>query len=151
MAAATSRKLFVNLAVKDLAASVEFFTRLGFRFDQRFTDENATCMLVGEDAFVMLLVEGRFRDFTGKAICDPTTETEAILALTADSKEAVEELADLALAAGGTPANEPMDYGFMYGRSFNDVDGHLWEVFWMDESAFEAHEAEAAPASRPSA
>jgi predicted lactoylglutathione lyase len=147
MAAATSRTLFVNLAVKDLAASVEFFTRLGFRFDQRFTDENATCMIVGEDAFVMLLAESRFRDFTRKAICDSATQTEAILALTADSKDAVEELADLALVAGGTAANEPMDYGFMYGRSFNDVDGHLWEVFWMDPGALEAHGAEVAASS----
>ena len=137
MAAATSRQIFVNLAVKDLNRSVEFFTKLGFAFDPRFTDEQATCMIVSDEAFVMLLVESRFRDFTKKTIIDSATATEAILALTAESREQVDELADKALAAGGSPANDPMEMDFMYGRSFNDPDGHLWEVFWMNPSAAE--------------
>jgi predicted lactoylglutathione lyase len=137
MASDTSRKIFVNLAVKDLDKSVEFFTKLGFAFDARFTDENATCMIVSDEAFVMLLVENRFKDFTKKELVDPTTHTEAILALSADSREQVDELAGRALEAGGSPANEPIEMGFMYGRSFQDVDGHLWELIWMDPSALE--------------
>jgi predicted lactoylglutathione lyase len=135
-----SRKIFVNLAVKNLDRSVEFFTKLGFTFDPRFTDEQATCMIVSDEAFVMLLVESRFKDFTKKELVDPAQQTEAILALTAESREEVDELVDKALAAGGTPANDPMDMGFMYGWSFNDPDGHLWEAFWMDPSQIEQAE-----------
>jgi len=135
-----ARMIFVNLAVEDLDRSVEFFTALGFAFDPRFTDETATCMIVGDDAFVMLLVESKFKKFTKKQLVDSTTHTEAILAVSAESREAVDELADAALGAGGSLANDPMDYGFMYGRSFNDPDGHLWEVMWMDESAIEQQE-----------
>ncbi len=137
MATGTSRKIFVNLAVKDLDRSVRFFTELGFTFDARFTDETATCMNISDEAFVMLLVESRFADFTTRALADPTTHTEAILALSADSREGVDELADTALAAGGSPAKDPMDLGFMYGRSFHDPDGHHWEVMHMDASALE--------------
>ncbi len=144
MGSATSRKIFVNLAVEDLARSVDFFTELGFSFDPRFTDETATCMVVSEEAFVMLLLEDRFKDFTKKELADPTRHTEAILAVSAESREGVDELADKALAAGGSPANDPLDMGFMYGRSFHDPDGHLWEVVWMDPSALEQQEAEAA-------
>ncbi len=135
MATATPRMIFVNVAVKDLERSVTFFRELGFEFDPRFTDETATCMVVSDQAFVMLLVESRFRDFTNKEIVDPTRQTEAILAVSAESREAVDELADKALVAGGSPANEPMDFGSMYGRSFYDPDGHLWEVMWMDVEA----------------
>jgi predicted lactoylglutathione lyase len=131
------RKIFVNLPVADLDKSVAFFTKLGFEFDPRFTDESATCMVISEEAYAMLLVEDRFKDFTPKDLCDATTATEAILALTADSREEVDELVNQALAAGGRPANDPMDEGFMYGRSFQDPDGHLWEVFHMDPSALE--------------
>ncbi len=128
-------KLFVNLPVKDLDETVRFFTALGFEFNPTFTDENATCMIVSEEAFVMLLVKARFKDFTKKEITDSTTHTEAILAVSAESREAVDEFAETALAAGAQPANDPMDLGFMYGRSFHDLDGHLWEVMWMDPSA----------------
>jgi len=137
MATATSRKIFVNLAVKDLQRTVAFFTELGFEFDPRFTDEQATCMIVSEDAYVMLLVDERFKDFTRKPIADSTTETEVIVALSAESREEVDELADKALRAGGSPANDPMEMGFMYGRSFHDPDGHLWELIWMDPAALE--------------
>ena len=135
MATKTSRQLYVNIAVGDLDRSVEFFTKLGFAFDPRFTDETATCMIVGDDAYVMLLVEGRFRDFTKKQLADPGTQTEAILAFSAESREQVDELADRALESGGSAANDPMDMGFMYSRSFQDPDGHLWELVWMDEAA----------------
>jgi uncharacterized protein len=133
----TSRKIFVNLAVEDLERSVEFFTKLGFGFNPQFTDEQATCMIVSDEAFVMLLVENRFKDFTKKEICDATTHTEAIVALSAESREQVDELAGKALEAGGSPANDPIDEGFMYGRSFQDPDGHIWELIWMDPSAIE--------------
>ncbi len=137
MTATPSRMIFVNIAVKDLPRAMAFFEELAFSFDPRFTDETAACLVVNDLAFVMLLVEDRFRDFTTKELADTTTHTEAILALSADSREAVDELADKALAAGGSPANEPMDYGFMYGRSFHDPDGHFWEVAWMDPVAVE--------------
>jgi predicted lactoylglutathione lyase len=140
MVTATSRKLFVNLGVRDLDASVEFFSRLGFAFDPRFTDETATSMILSEEAFVMLLVEDRFKGFTTKSLCNAGTHTEAILAVSADSRQQVDALVDLALDSGGSPANEPMDHGFMYGRSFQDLDGHLWEVIWMDLDAL-AHPA----------
>ncbi len=133
MTTGSSRKIFVNLAVKDLDKSVDFFTRLGFAFDPRFTDEQATCMIISDEAFVMLLVEDRFKDFVKKEICDATTHTEAVLALSAESREQVDDLVHKALAAGGEPANDPMDHGFMYGWSFYDLDGHLWEVLWMEE------------------
>ena len=137
MADNSSRKFFVNLAVKDLDRSVGFFTNLGFSFDQRFTDESATCMVVSDEAFVMLLVEDRFKDFTKKELVDPRAETEAIVALSAQSREEVDEFAEKALEAGGSPANDPIDMGAMYGRSFQDPDGHIWEIFWMDPSAME--------------
>lgn len=135
MASDNKRMIFVNLAVKDLDSSVAFFTELGFAFDARFTDETATAMIVNEQATVMLLVEDRFKDFTKKQLVDPRTQTEAILALSAESRAGVDEFADKALEAGGSPANDPMDMGFMYGRSFQDLDGHSWEVIWMDPSA----------------
>jgi predicted lactoylglutathione lyase len=148
MATGSSRKIFVNLAMKDLGNAVDFFTKLGFSFDPRFTDETATCMIVSDEAFVMLLVEDRFRDFTKKELCDATTHTEAIVALSAESKNEVDELADNALQAGGSPANDAMEMDFMYGRSFHDPDGHLWEVVWMDPSAMQQ---EAVAAESPSA
>jgi uncharacterized protein len=132
-----NRKLFVNLAVQDLERSVEFFSKLGFSFDERFTDETATCMVVSDDAFVMLLTQPRFRDFTKKELADPTRQTEAIVAFSAGSREEVDELADRALGSGASPANEPIDMDFMYGRSFHDPDGHLWELIWMDPAALE--------------
>lgn len=129
--------------MKDLAASVAFFRALGFEFDERFTDESATCMVVSDKAYVMLLEEARFAGFTAKPIADPQT-TEAIVAVSAESREGVDQLADAALAAGASAANEPMDHGFMYGRSFHDLDGHLWEVMWMSPEAVESGPAEAA-------
>jgi hypothetical protein len=128
-------KIFVNLPVKNLNRSIEFFTKLGFKFNPQFTDENATCMIVGEDIFVMLLVEKFFKTFTKKEISDATKSTEVILALTADSRGEVDEMINKVIKAGGIEPNEPQDHGWMYGRSFQDIDGHLWEVFYMDSSA----------------
>ena len=132
-----ARQIYVNLPVQNLDKSVEFFTELGFKFNPQFTDENATAMIVNDDAVVMLLVEEFFKSFTNKQVCDTTTHTEAILALSADSREHVDELVNKALAAGGQPSNDPMDEGFMYGWSFQDLDGHLWEVIYMDPEAVE--------------
>lgn len=138
-----SRMLFVNLAVKDLDATVEFFTKLGFEFDPQFTDATATCMIVNDQTSVMLLVESRFKDFVKKEIVDTSTHIEAILALSAESRDEVDQLVTKALDAGGQPANDKMDMGFMYGWSFYDLDGHLWEVMWMDAAAPQADQPEA--------
>ncbi|HEY0484711.1 MAG TPA: VOC family protein [Mycobacteriales bacterium] len=132
-----STKIFVNLPVADLRKSVDFFTRTGFTFNAQFTDEHATSMVVGDDIVVMLLDRDRFADFTDKQICETSTHTEAIIALSAESRDGVDELVERALAAGARPSQEPMDQGFMYGRSFEDPDGHLWEVVWMDPSVIE--------------
>ena len=142
-----SRKIFVNLAVEDLDRAIEFFTKLGFLFDKRFTDETATCMIVSEEAFVTLLTKDRFKDFTGKQIADSRKETEAILSLSAESREGVDQLVHTALEAGGSPAKEPMEMGNMYGWSFQDPDGHLWEVVWLDMSTIPDY----APAEHSSA
>ena len=138
MAAGTPGKIFVNLAVEDLDASVDFFTNLGFTFDPRFTDETATCMVVSDEAFVMLLVKERFKEFTKRELADPGSQTEAIVAVSAASREEVDQLADKALELGASPANDPYELeDFMYSRSFHDRDGHLWEVVWMDPRALE--------------
>ena len=137
MATSPSRKVFINLPVADLDKSVDFFTQLGFTFDPKFTDETATCMNLSDEAFVMLLVTDRFKDFTKKDVGDATRSTEVILALSAESRDEVDELVGKALDAGGQPSNDKMDLGFMYGWSFQDLDGHLWEVMHMDQSALE--------------
>lgn len=128
-------KIFVNLPIRDLNKSVAFFTKLGFSFNPQFTDENATCMIVGEDIFVMLLVEKFFKSFTKKEVCDTSNCTEAIVALSVDSREKVDQLINKAIEAGGSEPQEKRDHGWMYGRSFEDIDGHLWETFFMEESA----------------
>jgi predicted lactoylglutathione lyase len=127
-------KIFVNLPVKNLNKSVEFFTNLGFKFNPQFTDEKGTCMIIGEDIFAMLLMEEFFRTFTKKPIYDATKGTEVILALSAESREQVDEMVNKAIKAGGTTPNSKQDQGFMYGWGFQDLDGHLWEVFYMDPS-----------------
>ena len=138
------RLIFVNVPVRDLSASRRFFGELGFDFDERFTDETAACMVVSDQAYVMLLTEPRFAEFTPKPVADARSSTEAILAVSAESREAVDAFADAALGAGATHANEPMDYGFMYGRSFHDLDGHLWEVMWMSDEAVDQGPADMA-------
>jgi predicted lactoylglutathione lyase len=132
---ATRHKLFVNIPVGDLQRSIQFFEALGFRFNRQFTDASATCMLVGEDAYFMLLAQDRFAGFSGKPAADSRTQTAAMFALSVESRAAVDDMVAKAVAAGGSHAVPPQDHGFMYGSSFYDLDGHHWEVFWMDPAA----------------
>ena len=127
--------IYVNLPVKDLQKAIDFFTQIGFEFNEQFTDENATCRVINDNIFAMLLKEAFFQTFTKKEIADASKSTEVFVALSADSREKVDELVNKAFAAGGTPANDPMDHGFMYSGSFHDLDGHLWEVLYMDPTA----------------
>ena len=128
-------KIFVNLPVKDLKQSIEFFAKLGYTFNPQFTDETATCMIVSEDIFAMLLTHDKFKKFTPKEICDATKSTEVLIALACESRAQVDELVRKAVAAGGTTYNEPQDHGFMYGHGYQDLDGHIWELFYMEPSA----------------
>ncbi|MEJ7812220.1 MAG: VOC family protein [Gemmatimonadaceae bacterium] len=131
----TPHKLFVNIPVSDLQRSIEFFEALGFTFNRHFTDATATCMLVGEDAYFMLLTKERFASFSKRPTGDPRRETGALYALSVGSRDEVDQMVKKAVAAGGSHAVDPQDHGFMYGWSFYDLDGHHWEVFWMDPSA----------------
>lgn len=131
------RTIFPNVPVKDVQRARAFWTDLGFAFDERFCDENAVCMIVNDGASVMLLDEEYFKTFVNDGLADTASHTEVILAVSLESREEVDELVDKALAAGAQPAKEPQDHGFMYGRSLEDLDGHLWELFHMDEAAFE--------------
>ena len=130
-----SRMLFVNLPVSDLTASIAFFSGLGFSFDPAFTDQDATCMVISEQACVMLLRRDFFESFHRRGTARPGDPLEVMTAVSASSREDVDALCDRALATGATPASAPDDQGFMYGRSFVDLDGHLWEVIWMDPAA----------------
>ena len=126
-----ARQIFVNLPVKDLPRSVAFFTALGFSFNPQFTNENATCMIVDENIFVMLLVEPFFQGFIKKEICDARKSTEVLVCLSCESRTEVDELVAKAVAAGGTIPRAPEDHGFMYGHAFEDLDGHIWELVYM--------------------
>jgi predicted lactoylglutathione lyase len=127
--------MFVNLPVKDLNKSIRFFTGLGFSFDPRFTDENATCMIISEDNYVMLLVERFFKSFTPKDISDSSGSTEVIISITAESRGKEDDMVDKALEAGASKSSENQDNGWMYQRGFQDPDGHLWEILYMDMSS----------------
>ncbi len=130
-----SRMIFVNLPVRDLQKSMEFFTALGFTYNQQFTDDKAACMIISDQAFVMLLSEPFFRGFTKNQICDTSTHTEALFALSCESRAEVDQIVRKAIDAGGRHALDPQDHGFMYSWSFYDIDGHHWEVLWMDPKA----------------
>ena len=130
-----AKQIFVNLPVKDLGKTIEFFKKLGFEFNPQFTDENATCMVVNENIFVMLLVEKFFKTFTQKEICVTTKNTEVIIALSTESREKVDQMLENVIKAGGKESRKPQDHGWMYGRSFEDLNGHLWEIIYMDEKA----------------
>jgi predicted lactoylglutathione lyase len=132
MSSNTPRKIFVNLAVRDLKKSMGFFSALGFTFNPKFTDDNAACMVISDEAYAMLLAEPFFRTFTNRDLCDTTRQSEALIALSCGSRGEVDEMVKKAIDAGGTHAMNPADHGFMYGWSFYDPDGHHWEVFWMD-------------------
>ena len=126
-------QIFVNLPIKDLNKTKEFFTKLGFRFNPQFTDENAACMIIGRNMFAMLLVEKFFKTFIKKEISDAKKSTEVLVALSVESRKAVDDMVKKAIAAGGNETRNPQDYGWMYGRAFEDINGHIWEVFYMDE------------------
>jgi predicted lactoylglutathione lyase len=132
-----SRLLFVNLPVADLPRSRAFFTELGFEFNEKFCDEGAACLVVSEQAYVMLLQRERFAEFVTRPVADAKQEMALTVCVSAESRDAVDALAATAIAAGAGPAKDPQDYGFMYGRSFHDLDGHLWEIAWMDPVAVE--------------
>lgn len=129
-------KIFVNIPVADLEKSKQFFSNLGFNFNPHFTDKKAACLVLGNDNFVMLLTDEFFKTFTKKEIADASKTTEAILALSVDSRERVDELVNAAMEAGARRYMAPNDHGFMYQDSFEDLDGHQWEVFYMDITAF---------------
>lgn len=128
-------KLFLNLPIENLKRSVAFFTKLGFTFNAQFTSEDTTSMILGDEAFVMLLERARFADFAKLPIADPSKTTGGIYALSCESRAEVDEMVKTALANGGSPAADPQDHGFMYGWSFRDPDGHHWEVMYMDPAA----------------
>ncbi|HEX7890136.1 MAG TPA: VOC family protein [Ramlibacter sp.] len=129
------RKIFVNLPIKDMKRSQGFFRELGFTFNPQFTNEQGACMVIAEDIYAMLLVEPFFQTFTKKPIADAKKSTEVLVCLSCDSRAEVDMLVRNALAAGGTAPNPPQDHGFMYGHGFEDLDGHVWELAWMDPQA----------------
>lgn len=125
-------QIFVNLPVKNLDKSIAFFTSLGFKFNPQFTDQNATCMIVGDDSFIMLLAEPFFKTFIKKEITDSSKSAEVIVAISLESRQKVDEMITKAMTSGAKESNDTQDQGWMYSRSFQDPDGHLWEVFYMD-------------------
>lgn len=128
-------QIFVNLPVKDLDKSMAFFAKLGFAFNPQFTDEKAACMNIGENIYAMLLVEPFFKTFTKKGIVNAHKNTEVLIALDAASRDEVKEMVKKAIEAGGSSYMDPQDHGWMYQHSFADLDGHQWEILFMDESA----------------
>ena len=135
-----STKIFVNLPVKDLKRSMDFFGKLGYKFNPQFTDETAACMVVSGDIYVMLLTEAKFKEFTPKAICDATKSTEVLVCLSCDSRDQVNQMVRQALAAGGASYSDAKDYGFMLQHGFQDPDGHIWELVYMDPSFVQQNE-----------
>lgn len=130
-----AKQIYVNLPVKNLKQSMTFFTALGFRFEPNFTNDAAACMIVGENIFVMLLIESFFKTFTKKELCDAKKSTEVLVCLSCDSRAHVDELVAQASAAGGTIQRDPQDHGFMYAHAFEDLDGHIWELVYMEPQA----------------
>jgi len=128
-------QIFVNLPVKNLGRSIAFFTQLGYAFDPQFTNEKAACMIVSDGIYVMLVTENFFQTFTPKVIADATTSTEILVGLSAESREQVDEMVRKAVAAGGTRVKEAQDHGFMYEHGYQDLDGHLWDLFYMEPGA----------------
>ena len=127
-----ARKIFVNLPVQDLKISMNFFSSLGFNFNQQFSDDTAACMIITEDIYAMLLTHAKFKEFMPNSICDATKSTEVLVCLSCDSRAAVDEMVRKAIAGGGKTYNQPQDHGFMYGHGFQDPDGHIWELIYME-------------------
>ncbi|MBL8236179.1 MAG: hypothetical protein JNM66_02080 [Bryobacterales bacterium] len=134
---ATPRKVFINLAVGDLEKSKAFFAALGFGFHLKCTNDEAACMVLGEDGNVMLLTESTFKRFTQLPLADPRRQTECIVSLTCETRAEVDEMFGKAIAAGASQAMDAQDHGFMYCRGFYDLDGHHWEFFWMDPASLQ--------------
>lgn len=130
-----STKIFVNLPVKDLPKSMDFFKALGFEFNPQFTDETGACMIISGDIFTMLLTHEKFKMFTPGEICDAKKSTEVLVCLSRESREDVDDMVRRAVAAGGSTYNEPQDHGFMYGHGFQDLDGHIWELVYMEQTS----------------
>jgi len=130
-----NKDIFINLPVRNLNQSREFFGKLGYRFNAQFTNHTAACMIVCENIYVMLLTHDKFKDFTPKAICDASKSTEVMVCLSCESRDAVDELVRKAVATGGTTYKKPQDHGFMYGHGYQDLDGHIWELIYMDPNA----------------
>jgi predicted lactoylglutathione lyase len=131
-----STKIFVNLPVKDLKRSMDFFKALGYTFNLQFTNEKAACLVITENIYTMLITHNHFKNFTPKKITDAKDSTEVMVALSCENRTQVDDLFNKAIAAGGTETRPTEDHGFMYGRAFNDLDGHIWELFWMDPKGF---------------
>ena len=125
-------EIYVNLPVKDLKHSTAFFESLGFKLNQKFSNEQASCVILGENIFAMLLVENFFKTFTDKPISDASKSTEVLVCLSCESRTRVDELVAKAIAAGGRAPRKPQDQGFMYGHGFEDPDGHVWELLFME-------------------
>jgi uncharacterized protein len=136
-----AKSIYINLPVKDLKRSMGFFQRLGFTFNEQFTDEKAACLVIGDNIYSMLITEPFFRTFTNKEICDAHSNTEVLIAIDVDSREEVDEMVKKAVEAGGSTYMEPQDHGWMYYHSFADPDGHQWEVLFTDESEIPKQEA----------
>ncbi|WAC18024.1 VOC family protein [Luteolibacter sp. SL250] len=130
-----NRLIFINLPVKDLQRSMDFFKALGFDLNPQFTDETAACVVISDVIHVMLLTHDKFNGFAPNPISDARSVTEVLNALSCSSREEVDDLVRKAVSAGGNTYNEPQDHGFMYGHGFQDPDGHVWEVYHMDMSA----------------
>ena len=133
-------QIFVNLPVKDLPKSIQFFTQLGYKFDARFTNDQATCMIIDENIYIMLLVESFFKTFTPKQISDAKKQTEVLMGLSVESRAKVDEIIGQAVSAGAKTPVPTQDHGFMYERSFEDLDGHIWAYFHMEPSAVPAEQ-----------
>ena len=133
------KQIFVNLPVRDLAASRAFFARLGFEFNAQFSNDDAACMVIGENIYAMLLVERFFKGFTNKPVANAFEATEVLTCLSCDSRAEVDALVEKALAAGGRAPNPRQDHGFMYSHGFEDLDGHVWELVYMDPNAAPPH------------
>jgi predicted lactoylglutathione lyase len=132
-----TKQIFVNLPVKDLKKSMSFFAQLGFEFNPQFTNDQAACLILGENIYAMLLVENLFKTFTHKDVCDTRKNTEALLCISAESRAQIEELVAAAVQAGGSAPRPPQDHGFMYGHGFEDLDGHTWELMYMNPEAIQ--------------
>jgi uncharacterized protein len=138
------KQIFLNIAVDNLERSKAFFAKLGFTFEPKFTDQNAACMIVGENIFTMLLTRPFFSRFTSKPLADPSNSTEALICLSCESRAEVDNLVAKAVAAGGSAPRNPQDYGFMYSHGFEDPDGHIWELAYMDANVPMPEQAAAA-------